>query len=95
MIYYSVSGRRHEGALACLAGITQAKLLKPSLYIPCFLFLNFAIEVSRSISMVTDEDPPDEVYPVEAENKVQDPHQDDLKEVHSLTNAKRGEAKRH
>lgn len=45
--------------------------------------------------MVTDEDPPGEVYPVEAENKVQDPDQDDLKEVHSLTNAKRGETKRH
>lgn len=45
--------------------------------------------------MVADEDPPDEVYPVEAENKVQDPHQDDLKEVHPLTNAQRGEAKRH
>ncbi|CAH3025916.1 unnamed protein product [Porites evermanni] len=44
-------------------------------------------EVSHAISMVTDEDPPDEVYPVEAENKVQDPHQDDLKEVYPLTNA--------
>lgn len=45
--------------------------------------------------MVTYEDPPDEVYPVEAENKVQDPHQDDLKEVYPLTNAEQGEAKRH
>ena len=75
-----------------MASIAQAKLLKPSSYIPCFPFPNFALEVSHAISMVTDEDPPDEVYPVEAENKVQDPHQDDLKEVHSLTNAKRGEA---
>ena len=85
---------RHERAQACLAGIAQPKVLKP-LYIPCFPFLNFALEVSHAISMVTYEDPPDEVYPVEAENKVQDPHQDDLKEVYPLTNAEQGEAKRH
>lgn len=73
---------------------STAESLKTLIY-HMFPFLNFALEVSHSISMVTDEDPPDEVYPVEAQNKVQDPHQDDLKEVHPLTNAQRGEAKRH
>ena len=57
-------------------------------------FQKFTSEFESTFPSLPDEDPPGEEYPVDTETKVEDPHQEDPKEVYPLVSSKGGEGLR-